>query len=66
MTAEFAKQFLKDALVSFLYWTLVLTPYMVFVVGVDAKQYLAWAGMQAVLVPPLGAVYSIIARKLKS
>lgn len=62
---EFLKQFLKDAVISFLYWTLTLTPYMVFVVKTDFQQYIAWVGMQAVLVPPLGAVFSIIARKLK-
>lgn len=62
---EFLKQFLKDAVISFLYWTLTLTPYMVFVVKTDFQQYMAWVGMQAILVPPLGAVFSIIARKLK-
>lgn len=62
---EFLKQFLKDAVISFLYWTLTLTPYMVFVVKTDFQQYIAWVGMQAILVPPLGAVFSIIARKLK-
>jgi hypothetical protein len=58
-------QFIKDAIAAFLFFTLALTPYMVFIVRVDGKQYLAWLGMQAILVPPLGAVYSIIARKLK-
>ncbi|MDP2909299.1 MAG: hypothetical protein Q8N77_05835 [Nanoarchaeota archaeon] len=62
---EFLKQFLKDAVISFLYWTLTLTPYMVFVVKTDFQQYIAWVGMQAILVPPLGAVFSIIARRLK-
>ena len=58
-------QFIKEAVAAFLFFTLALTPYMVFIVRVDTKQYLAWLGMQAILVPPLGAVYSIIARKLK-
>lgn len=62
---EFLKQFLKDAVISFLYWTLTLTPYMIFVVKTDFQQYVAWVGMQAILVPPLGAVFSIIARRLK-
>jgi len=65
MSREFWKQFVKDALVAFLYWTLTLTPYMIFVVKTDYEQYLKWVGMQALLVPPLGAVFSIIARKLK-
>ncbi len=65
MSKDFLKQFVKDAVVSFLYWTLVLTPYMVFVVKTDSRRYVKWVGMQAILVPPLGAVFSIIARKLK-
>ncbi|MBU4072433.1 MAG: hypothetical protein KJ773_09700, partial [Candidatus Thermoplasmatota archaeon] len=62
---KFLKQFVKDAIVSFLFWTITLTPYMIFVVGTTMDQYIAWVGMQAILVPPLGAVFSIIARKLK-
>jgi hypothetical protein len=44
---------------------MALTPYMLFVVKTSMDQYIAWVGMQAILVPPLGAVFSIIARKLK-
>jgi hypothetical protein len=58
-------QVLKDAVISFLYWTITLTPYMLFVVGVDSAQYWKWVGMQAIIVPPLGAGFSWIARKLK-
>ena len=62
---KFVIQFLKDAVISFFYWTIALTPYMLFVVKTSMDQYIAWVGMQAILVPPLGAVFSIIARKLK-
>lgn len=65
MSKEFWKQFVKDAVISFLYWTLALTPYMVFIVKTDLQQYIKWVSMQAILVPPLGAVFSIIVRKLK-
>lgn len=58
------KQFLKDAVVSFVFWTVALTPYMLFVVKTSTEQYMAWVGMQAILVPPLGIVYSMIARKI--
>jgi hypothetical protein len=27
---------------------------------------MAWVGMQAILVPPLGAIFSILARRFKS
>jgi hypothetical protein len=63
---EFIKQFIKDMIISFVYWTLALSPYMIFVVKTTLEQYIAWVGMQAILVPPLGAIYSIIARRLKS
>jgi len=62
----FVVQFVKDAVISFFYWTIALTPYMIFVVKTTMDQYVAWVGMQAILVPPLGAVFSIIARKIKS
>ena len=66
MKLEFIKQFVKDAVVSFLYWTIALTPYMVFIVKTSFDQYVAWVAMQAILFPPLGAVFSIIARKMKN
>jgi len=62
---KFLRQFLKDAFVAFVFWTLTLTPYMIFIVKVNLQQYIAWIGMQAILVPPLGAIFSIIARKIK-
>jgi len=37
---------------------------MLWVVKTTPQQYLAWVGMQGILVPPLGAVFSIIARKI--
>lgn len=65
VSRKFVIQFLKDAVISFFYWTIALTPYMLFIVKTSMDQYIAWVGMQAILVPPLGAVFSIIARKLK-
>ena len=63
VSKKFVKQFLKDAVISFIYWTAALTPYMLFVVKTSGDQYLAWVAMQAVLVPPLGAIFSILARR---
>lgn len=65
MYLEKIKQVGIDAIVAFLFWTLTLTPYMIFVVGTDLQQYIAWAGMQAFLVPPLGAIFAWICRKIK-
>jgi hypothetical protein len=61
---EFVKQFVKDAIVSFIYWTAVLSPFMIFVMKIGFSQYIVWLSMQIIIVPPLGAVFSIIIRKL--
>ena len=63
---KFIKQFIKDAIFSFIYWTVALSPDMIFVVKISLDQYIAWIAMQAILVPPLGAIFSILVRKLKS
>jgi len=59
------KQILTDALASFVFFTATLSPCMIFVIRVNLQQYLAWLGMQITIVPPLGIVYSEIARRLK-
>lgn len=58
------KRVLKDALLGFVYFTAVLTPYMVFVVNVNMEQYLAWVGMQLILVPPASAGFAWILRRV--
>lgn len=58
------KRVVKDAALSFVYFTAVLTPYMIFVVHVDKNQYIAWLGMQAILVPPAGAGFAWLLRKV--
>ena len=66
LDVKIVKQFIIDAIVGFLYFTLILTPYMIFIVKTSVDQYIAWLLMQAILVPPLSAGFSIIARKIKS
>ena len=62
ITITMVKRFLRDAMIAFIYWTLTLTPYMILVVRTNLEQYLAWVLMQALLVPPLGAVSAILFR----
>ena len=62
MKKEKVLRFLRDALIAFVFWSLTLSPYMFLVVKVNMQQYLAWLGMQAILVPPLGAVSVIVFR----
>ena len=59
------KQFILDAIVAFIFYTATLSPYMIFIVKTTFAQYIAWLTMQAVLVPPLGAIFAIIIRKIK-
>ena len=53
MRTKKVKKFLVEALAGFIFWTVALTPYMLFIVKVTFKQYLSWIGMQLILVPPL-------------
>ena len=62
---EKIKQFLLDAIVSFIYWTLALTPCMLLIVKLSIEQYIAWVGMQLLLTPILGAIFSVIARRIE-
>jgi len=59
---EKIKKFVRDAIVSFVFWTATLTPYMVFIVGTTLSQYVSWISMQLILVPPLGAIFAIVFR----
>ena len=62
MSKQKIKQFLRDALIAFIYWTATLSLYMIFIVHVTWPQYIAWVLMQLILVPPLGALSAIIFR----
>ena len=53
-----ARKFLLEALAGFIFWTVILSPYMIFVVKVDVSQYWKWAIMQIILIAPF-APFSI-------
>ena len=60
------KIFLVEAIAGFILWTLALTPYMLWVVKTTNDQYIAWLGMQAILVPIIAPfVFRITAWILK-
>lgn len=45
------------AMGGFVFWTLVLTPYMIYVVKVSAQQYWRWVfGAQLILIPILSLI----------
>jgi hypothetical protein len=65
VSVKAVKQFVIDAVVAFIFYTATLTPYMLFIVKTTFDQYLTWLVMQAILVPPLGAIFAMIVRKIK-
>ena len=50
------RRLLLEALLGFVLWTLLLSPYMLLVIGMTPPQYSAWLLMQAVIVPPVSVV----------
>ena len=58
------KQFIKDGIVAFVYYTIVLTPYTIFVMNVTFDQYVAWLAMQCTIVPPAGVGFAWIIRRI--
>lgn len=58
------KRMLIEALCGFVFWTLFLTPYMVFVTKMSLEQYISWIGMQLILVPPISIVVMYLTNKV--
>lgn len=61
---KFIIRFIIDSILAFLFYTAAFTPYMIFIVKMSLEQYLAWIVMEITIVPPLGAIFSIIVRKI--
>ena len=59
------KKILLEAVLGFTLWTLLLTPYMIFVVRTSLEQYMLWLGMQACLIPPLAPLVFKITKYLE-
>jgi len=58
------KNFVKQAVIGFSFWTLVLTPYVILVTKMSLMQYITWVGMNAILVTPLAPIGVRITNKL--
>jgi membrane protein DedA with SNARE-associated domain len=50
------KKFIVEAVVGFVLWTAILTPYVLLVTLMTLSQYLSWLLMQAIIVPPVAIV----------
>lgn len=58
------KKFAIEALLGFILWTAILTPYMWFIVQTSLKQYIDWVIMEAIIVPPVAIVVVNITNKV--
>lgn len=59
-------KFLVQAIMGFILWTLILTPYMILVTGVTFDQYIFWLLMQGVIVPPASIIVAHFTDKVYS
>jgi len=51
ITKNTIKKFILEALLGFILWTIMLTPYMLLVVKIEINQYVSWLSMQGLIVP---------------
>ena len=53
MNTKTLKKIGIEALMGFILWTIILTPYMLFVTKMTVEQYITWLAMEVVMVPPI-------------
>ena len=58
------KKAILSAVVGSIVWTLALTPYVVFAVGMKLEQYLSWLLMEFILVPPIAPLVFWVTEKV--
>ena len=58
------KRFAVEALMGFILWTLLLTPYMLWVTNLTWDQYCSWLVMQAVIIPWMSVIVITITNKV--
>ena len=59
------KKIIMESLTGFIIWTILLSPYMIFVVKTTFEQYVSWVGMQAILVPLIAPIVFRITKKVE-
>lgn len=59
------KKYLIEAFLGFVLWSILLTPYMIFVTKVSLDQYLYWLLMEAIVVPPCSIIVINITNKIE-
>jgi len=56
ITLKQIEKTLVEAVLGFVLWTAILTPYVIFVTKLSLEQYLSWLIMEAIIVPPAAVV----------
>lgn len=57
---------LLEALLGFILWTVILTPYVLLVTQMTWEQYLSWLAMEAIIVPPVAVIVVKVTNKITS
>jgi hypothetical protein len=57
------KKAILSAVIGSVVWTLALTPYVIFAVGMTLEQYLSWLLMEFILVPPIAPLVFWVTEK---
>ena len=47
------KRIIVQAIMGFILWTIILSPYMVFIVKTSEEQFVDWIMMQGIIIPPV-------------
>ena len=58
------KKVLLSAIVGACIWTVALSPYVIFIVGMNYTQYLSWLVMEFILVPPIAPIVFYVTEKV--
>lgn len=59
-------KFLVQAIMGFFLWTLILTPYMVIVIGITFDQYILWLLASVLISPPASIIVAYFTDKVYS
>lgn len=58
------RKFVVSAVVGSVVWSLTLTPYVIFVLGMDVGQYTMWLLMQFIIVPPIAPLVYFLTERV--
>ncbi len=62
---DWVKRFLIDGTICTTFFTLVLTPYVVFITKMNLEQYISWVIMEYTIVMPIVPISILITEKIR-